>query len=88
MPARSFVGSRTWVDALLILSAFKAVKPSPEKMEAGLSPFSSNTLLRPRNRYRCRIDTDAVSYPPLRIHVCVFRGLLGLFAGETTHQHD
>ena len=39
MPARSFVGSRTWVDALLILSAFKAVKPSPEKMEAGLSPF-------------------------------------------------
>lgn len=26
-------------DALLILSAFKAVKPSPEKMEAGLSPF-------------------------------------------------
>ena len=27
------------VDALLILSAFKAVKPSPEKMEAGLSPF-------------------------------------------------
>ena len=31
------------MDALLILSAFKAEKPSPEKMEAGLSPFFINS---------------------------------------------
>ena len=54
MPARSFVGSRTWVDALLILSAFKAVKPSPEKMEAGFPRFSSILF------YVQGIDTDAV----------------------------
>ena len=55
MPARSFVGSRTWVDALLILSASKAVKPSPEKMEAGLSLFRHQILF-----YVQGIDTDAV----------------------------
>ena len=43
---------------------FQGREAQPEKMEAGLSPFFIKYSLRPRNRYRCRIDTDAVSYPP------------------------
>ena len=39
MPARSLVGSSTWAEALLMLSAFRAEKPRFEKINAGLSPL-------------------------------------------------
>ena len=85
MPACSFVGSRTSLDDLLILSAIKAEKPRLEKIAAGLSPFLLILF-----QVEC-IDADTVliyaleAVDPFAVNF-FFALFRGVFAGDTYYE--